>query len=120
MTIHFPKPPRFDHSFWCRIIGHRWYECSDGWYCWRGSHGLRDEDRMKLHLPSEPETIFIIRDNMEWVDVDFHNYIQSLPKEIIAKKMRWRVELIDGTRIIAFTRARAEQGIRGYSNVRYA
>ena len=120
-TIHFPKPPRFDHPLWCRLFGHRWIECSDGWYCWGGKgHFVLDEDQMKLNQKQEPQTIFIIRDNMEWVEVDFHNYVKSLPQEMIVKKMRWQVELVDGTRIIALPRARAEQGTRGYSNVRYA
>jgi hypothetical protein len=69
----------------------------------------------------EPEVVFIIRDNMEWMEVDFRKYVESIPRDKVAKIMRgYRVELVDGTRIIGMSRASAEQGTRGYSNVRYA
>jgi hypothetical protein len=128
---NFPKPPRFNYSFWCRILGHKWLEASDGWYCWRGGHGLTDEDRLWLRSryvigadcamneAKELETIFIIRDNMAWMEADLWNYVKSIPAESIAARMRHRVRLVDGTQIIGMPRAMAEQGTRGYSNVRY-
>lgn len=71
-------------------------------------------------MAKQSETIFIVRDNMEWMEVDFRKYVESIPRDKVAKIMPgYRVELVDGTRIIGMSKKQAERGTRGYSNVRY-
>jgi hypothetical protein len=66
------------------------------------------------------KTIVFVRDNMERLDHDFVQFIDSLNTKTIYKKKRWKVELFDGTRILAMSaETRRMGGDRGLMNVEY-
>lgn len=79
-----------------------------------------EDSQMEKAMTKRPETIFIIRDSAEQMEVDFCKYVESIPRDKVAKIMRgYKVKLVDGTWIIGMSKEQAEHGTRGYSNVRY-